>query len=331
MKIVTIGHAGVGKTTYMASLYYAMQQGYEGFTLRAANAEDAAYLQGLGEHITVGQYPESTAKRSQYHLVLQHNRRDVIDFYWADYAGGAIDRYASDEQKALLLKDLQQADGVMMLCDCSEMTPNWIGANSPIGKHVGKMSTLFTTAIPHLTHPISLAIMLTKVDLVKTFKEKMLDPLEGVLRAAEVSPKVNAALIPVACGTTFVNVPMPLLFALHAAVEQRSQSLLTSLKASEVVAAQEEEKSHGFTGFFDEVGGWLFSYKTHREKAADERTKAAQLRQEQNTVAQSLAAISLQARQLPLLQKGTPTYEYVSRVAQSVDKPAHRRNFLNIG
>ena len=44
MRIVTLGHTAVGKTTYMASLYGALQRSYEGFTLRAKRAADHKHL-----------------------------------------------------------------------------------------------------------------------------------------------------------------------------------------------------------------------------------------------------------------------------------------------
>jgi hypothetical protein len=142
---------------------------------------------------------------------------------------------------------------------------------------------------------------------------------------------VRAALIPTACGSTFINVPMPLLFALDAAVEHKNRSLLQSLSWTESAAAREEEASQGIGGFFDKVQGWWTGQPTHGDKAAAERSKAATIRTEQKAIQESLAAISRQTKQLQLVRRKTGTYEYVSRVAQMVDRPAHRRGFLNLG
>ncbi|MFI5275752.1 MAG: hypothetical protein ACHQ1E_00655 [Ktedonobacterales bacterium] len=331
MKIVTLGHSGVGKTTYMTSLYLAMQDGFEGFYLRALDNAHHRELMELGRQITINQYPPATAKRSIYRFMLQYQQADVLDFTWADYRGGAIDQASSDQQKAMLLEDLRDADGLMMLCDCSQMTPNWIGLNSPIGKHVQRMSQLVQYAAPHLTHPISLSIMLTKVDLVQVFKEKMLDPLGGVLSSVSVSDRISGALIPVACGSSFINVPMPLLFALQNAVRHKGTAMLANIKSVEGVAAREEQASAGLGGWFDRVGARIFGYETHAQKASTQRQQAASLRQEHRGIADSLAIIDREVRRLPLIRRGVSTYDYVSMVAGSVDKPAHHRRFLNLG
>jgi hypothetical protein len=173
--------------------------------------------------------------------------------------------------------------------------------------------------------------MLTKVDLVQVFKEKMLDPLGGVLSSVSVSDRISGALIPVACGSSFINVPMPLLFALQNAVRHKGTAMLANIKSVEGVAAREEQASAGLGGWFDRVGARIFGYETHAQKASTQRQQAASLRQEHRGIADSLAIIDREVRRLPLIRRGVSTYDYVSMVAGSVDKPAHHRRFLNLG
>ena len=57
MRIVMIGHSNVGKTTYMASMYGAMQVGVDGFTLRAARTDDHERFVALHRMTRAGRPP----------------------------------------------------------------------------------------------------------------------------------------------------------------------------------------------------------------------------------------------------------------------------------
>ena len=80
MKIVMIGNTGVGKTTYMASLYGILQQQLGGFSLQAVNQQDHRLWLDLATDIAKSRYPEKTSQRAEYDFLLQHKGKDIFAF-----------------------------------------------------------------------------------------------------------------------------------------------------------------------------------------------------------------------------------------------------------
>ncbi len=80
MRIVEIGHTGVGKTTYMATLYGIQQEGIEGFSLKAQNSSDHERLIELAKNISQGIYPSATDQRREYNFYLQYENKNIFSF-----------------------------------------------------------------------------------------------------------------------------------------------------------------------------------------------------------------------------------------------------------
>ncbi|MFB2891583.1 hypothetical protein ACE1CI_01430 [Aerosakkonemataceae cyanobacterium BLCC-F50] len=304
-----LGHTGVGKTTYMASLYGVLQQSVEGFRLKAVNSKDHNRLFDLAEAIHRGKYPLATDQRSEYEFNLRYQGKDVLPFTWADYRGGAIRETQDSEQARLLLEDLRQADGIMMFCDCDAL----VRGNSR-SNQLGRMVTLVSNAVRDIKRPISLAIILTKVDLVPEFKEDLLFPFSGLIKTIEVSEWVLGALIPVACGSQFINVPMPLLFALHAAVVIQAATLAHLVEEHYSNALGWEEKSQGFSGFFRWVSDKWNGITTDKQLAQKEMEKALEKYQEFASIKEPAEALIESVQKLPLIQKEITLTQYVEKI-----------------
>jgi GTPase SAR1 family protein len=227
VKIVMLGHTGVGKTTYLASLYGSLQREVEGFSLRTSESRDHDRLIQLANTIGKGEYPLSTDQRSQYQFQLKHQSKNILDFTLADYRGGAIRETQDSQQAKLLLQDLSQADGIIMFCDCSALTSGDNRSNQ-----LARMMTLVNQSLQNLQRPLSLAIILTKIDLVTEINESQLRAFSGIISAIEASEWVFGAFIPIACGGKSINVPIPLLFALHEVV---TKTTLSDRHSSKVV------------------------------------------------------------------------------------------------
>ena len=58
-----LGHTGVGKTTYLASLYGSLQREVEGFSLSTSKSRDHDRLIQLANTIGKGEYPLSTDQK----------------------------------------------------------------------------------------------------------------------------------------------------------------------------------------------------------------------------------------------------------------------------
>jgi GTPase SAR1 family protein len=288
MKIVMLGHTGVGKTSYMASLYEEMQQRVEGFHLKAGNPQDHPRLLELSKMIRSGTYPSATSHRDEYKFILRYQGKDVLEFVWADYKGGAIkEKKQSSDQAALLEKDLKEADGIMMFCDCSALARDDVRS-----VQIGRMTSLVSRAIQDLDHPFALSIILTKTDLISRFEEPLIKPLKGLIDAINVSEWVSGAFIPIACGIQSVNVPMPLLFTLHASVILQALVSVSQIEHYYNQSLAWKEKSQGVSGFFRWAGDVWNGSATDKQmseyaiqKAAEEYKKYEIIKEPAETLA----------------------------------------------
>ncbi len=270
MRIVEIGHQGVGKTTFMASMYECLQQSMEGFTLRATHKKDHNRLIKLARKIKQGRYPAPTDQRSEYHFYLQYHNKDIFPFTWADYRGGAIRETQKSEQARLLKKDLQQADGILMFCDCQALVERDLRRNQ-----IGRMSTLITNGLNNLDRPLGLAVVLTKADLVDGLDEDDLKPLEGLAKAVEVSELIASMVIPVACGAETINVQIPPLFVLYISVYLQANHLAQEIEEHRKMAEYYERQTYGLGGFLQELWDTIQDNTTYREMAQQRLEKAA--------------------------------------------------------
>jgi len=262
MRIVEIGHSGVGKTTFMASMYSTMQAGIEGFKLRTAQNSDHSRLLNLSQAIRRGNYPTPTDQRSEYDFYLQYQGKDIFPFIWADYRGGAIRETKDSQQAKLLQQDLKQADGILMFCDCQALVQRDTRRNQ-----ISRMTSLITHALGDLDHPIALVVVLTKADLVDGIDDDDLKPLEGLAQALQASELIASTLVPVACGPDPQNVAIPLLFTLYFGVSLQASHLAQEINAHQSLADYYTQKTHGIGGFLQETWDSLTGSATYRDLA----------------------------------------------------------------
>ncbi|NEP62336.1 MAG: GTPase domain-containing protein [Symploca sp. SIO2G7] len=260
MRIVEIGHEGVGKTTFMACMYNTLQQEIGGFTLRETQTSDHQRLVRLATEIERGKYPTPTDQRSEYNFYLQYQRKDIFPFTWADYRGGAIRETQSSQQARLLQQDLQQADGILMFCDCQALVKRDARRNQ-----IGRMTALITNALKNLDRPIAFATILTKADLVNELREEDLSPLQGLAEAIKVSKFIASTIIPVACGTESSNVHIPPLFVLYIGVCLQAGHLSKEIEDYQRMATYYEQQTYGLGGFLNELWDTIQGNTTYRD------------------------------------------------------------------
>lgn len=312
MRVVMLGHTGVGKTTYMASLYGAMQQSVEGFSLKAVNLEDHNRWKNLADGIRHGEYPVSTDQRQEYNFHLRYQGINILEFAWADYRGGALRETQESDQAKALLEDLKSADGIMLFCDSSALE-----AGDRRSNQIGRMITLTTQALKTLEHPISLAIVLTKTDLVVNFQVTLLDRLSGLITAVNASSTVVGAIIPISCGTAVCNVSMPLLFTLHTAVLWQAVLASATAEAHSDLAKSYEDRSRGFVGKIDWIISKVSDRPTFREMAAKERSDAAVKLREFDIIQDPAESLYYYVKKLPLLKTDLTLTDYAELLTLS--------------
>jgi hypothetical protein len=308
MRVVMLGHSGVGKTTYMASLYSVMQQSVDGFRLRAVSDHDHRYWLNTAAEINKGKYPPPTDQPQEYQFHLRHLGSNVLQFTWSDYRGGAL---RDSQQAQTLLQELKAADGIMLFFDGDALA-----RGSQRSHQVGRMVSLTTQALQDLGRPMALAIVLTKMDLVSAMQADHLQSLQGLISAINVSDSVFGAMIPIACGLQLRNVSMPLLFSLHAAVLFQYATAYTDLKTSEQSALAFEERSRGVVGAFDWLVSRWNSQPTFGDLAKQQQEKVAAKRQEFKQIQDPALSLGQYVEELPLIKPNLGLLDYVQQINQ---------------
>ncbi len=150
MNIVMLGHSGVGKTTYMASMYGAVRAGVDKFSLASRYIRDHDDLVSLAQDIRCGTYPPPTAIKSSYDFYLKYDGRSFFPFPWSDYRGGALIERSSSDDTRQLIQDLSKCDGILVFCD-SEQAASGRGA----GRDIRRMTNLIGEALSRMKRPES--------------------------------------------------------------------------------------------------------------------------------------------------------------------------------
>lgn len=267
MKIVELGYTGVGKTTYMSSLYGTLQKPVQGFSLRANNDSDHLRFLKLAEKVKYGQYPAPSDQRSEYNFFLQYKGENIFSFDWLDYRGGTLLETQDNQQAKTLTQDLEKAEGMMMFCDAQTLS-----SKNHRKSYLSRMINLVNYALNNRPYmPLSLVIILTKLDLVGgKIDPEMLTPLQSLIAAIKLSKCVKGAIVPIACGAKPINIEIPLLFLLNTGVELKVKNLEREIAYHELMAKVYQEKSQGIFGmvrdvWFDLTGQDSYSFKSETE------------------------------------------------------------------
>jgi tellurite resistance protein len=311
MKIVMLGNTGVGKTTYMASLYGMMQQRIKGFSLKAVNTLDESGLLELAKAISQGRYPFATDQRSEYDFTLQYQGKSVLQFCWSDYRGGAIVESQSSEQAQALVQDLQSADGIMMFCDCQALSTGNVRASE-----IRRMTTLVTQALQTVDHPIALAIVLTKTDQISAFRPEWFNTFKGLMSVISASEWVSGSVIPIACGTQFINVPMPLLFALYAAAYTRAIYFAQLTEIYRTHAQECQQRSEGWIGFLRSVRDTWNGAPTDTQMAHQALALAAENSQAFESIREPVNSLIEYVREFPIIDDSKSPQDYAQACTQ---------------
>lgn len=234
MKIVMLGHSGVGKTTYMASMYGLLQSSINGFSLRTEYSTDHELLIKNFYAIKRGNYPNLTAQRSEYKFELLHYDENIFPFHWVDYRGGAIgERSNSSEQARILKEDLLNANGIIVFCDCPTLESGNIRTSG-----IQRLISLLSVKLREVSHSIPIAVVLTKADMVSNLGKHAIEVIKPLLETIRASDNIIGSVMPIACGEEMTNVEIPLLFNLFIGINlelyQTTQLLEKHIKKSEI-------------------------------------------------------------------------------------------------
>jgi GTPase SAR1 family protein len=223
MRIVMLGHSNAGKTTYMAMMYQLMNiDGYRGFRIIAKDSNRHAELLNNARAIKFDRYPPPTARHSEYDFTLYFEGREISDFTWNDYRGGAIMERSTSADTAALLEDLAASDAVVIFADAYEL------ATSPASHaNIEDLTDLMHRAIEEHANAKPLVLAFTKADMVRKPSDWAIavEPFEAVRRAMNASRNVKATTVTVSCGHKPKAVQVPVLWCLSYGLANEANAL----------------------------------------------------------------------------------------------------------
>jgi len=241
-----LGHSGVGKTTYMASAYYGLNNGplffrqkdFSGFGVVSKTDVDHKRLLELGKRISNGVYPSATDQRTNYDFWLTFARPGIFfkkhenlqQFVWSDYRGGALQERASDSDAVtLLLQDLSEADAIIVFADATALQAS---ESVNVHREIKRLSTILIRAVTEARKSVSVVIAFTKADLLPqsgSINNDILSHFKGLFDVINASDKIIATYVSVACGNQSLNTHYPLLFVLSSHILIRYSELNTKV------------------------------------------------------------------------------------------------------
>jgi hypothetical protein len=242
--VVMLGHSDVGKTTYISSMYQAMQAGARGFTLRAAQDSDHRRLMSQASEILHGRFPPGSDRAAEYPMMLRHSGNDIFPVTWHDHRGGALTERSSSQQTASLLHRLETADGFLMFGDAPRLLES---DNRSAVRSIQDLVTHVLRVIPgRWGRTMPLVIVITKIDLVGLADRdlgRIVAPFEALMDAVQGVADVHLAVAPVACGPMPRGVLRPVLWTLCFGLIAQSRKLADSvgmhLSAARAAAQQD--------------------------------------------------------------------------------------------
>jgi hypothetical protein len=205
MRLICLGHRGVGKTTYTASMYKRMQKPVHGFSLSCSRGGDHNRLLELDAAIQRGQYPPGTQDQTSYAFHLQHKGSLVERFDWIDVRGQSLNEKISLGGQARLLSDtLEEVDGVLIFLDSEILLNNPGQIELELGR-IAQLVMQFAANAPQ-GKIIPVVLVLTKIDLIQEKKEGFFQSVKSVFGGTKdpdmTKPIARAVLAPLSdfCG-----------------------------------------------------------------------------------------------------------------------------------
>jgi len=303
MRVVMLGHSGVGKTTYMAAMYYALHTPMAGFRLKAKERSVHNHLLRVARRMRRGIYPDPTDSMVKYDFRLLLDDVQVMELSWHDFRGGALSESGTNDDTQALMRTLNTAQGILMFVDAVDLV-----SKGKRNSDLGRLMVVARQAVNDIEFPVPLVVVLSKWDLangagapekagffrrllywlrpmpsVQTNRsmitearedDRVKSPLAGLTSAMEVNSKLRTALIPTACQhQAFVNSHLPTLFALRAGAEA-IQARLEMQRRERIEAADRLEQQ---SGVLNAVASFVTARKSNAKKSRQSRDEARAL------------------------------------------------------
>lgn len=99
-----LGPQEVGKTCFLAGMYYTFRSALNGFSLSCVDEEQRVALDMLCRDLSKGKFPQGTGGSTNYHFKLRKAHKERFAFDWYDYRGSMLEegKDSTDEYNELV-------------------------------------------------------------------------------------------------------------------------------------------------------------------------------------------------------------------------------------
>ena len=319
MKITMLGYTKSGKTCYMLGMYSFMSIGLNGFTVSATDLDTDLELTDKWDALVCGQGEErwprgNDANIYTYSFDFNYAAKQIMDFDWIDYRGGALRDKSSQADVQELLKYVKES-ACLFLCISGEFLTKEIvdvsgnvdyGARQRIATQlkITPMTNIITDIQKKLNptnaKPFPIAIVVTKYDQcmargkdavvrdVKQLFEPFFQPNSGLLTmicpvslGKDLSENLNTGEI------NPINVHLPVAFAIYAKLRENALN----------AKAYRDEISRGINA--DKGRNWFIRW-VNSEEMANKEAKLKELEGQFEVIQSKMERLTEELQKVPL-------------------------------
>lgn len=111
-----LGPQEVGKTCFLAGMYYTFRSALNGFSLSCVDEEQRVSLDMLCKDLGKGKFPQGTGGSTNYHFKLRKAHKERFPFDWYDYRGSMLEEGAQSIDEYDELVNLVNNSTCVLVC-----------------------------------------------------------------------------------------------------------------------------------------------------------------------------------------------------------------------
>ncbi|WP_022769182.1 TRAFAC clade GTPase domain-containing protein [Butyrivibrio sp. NC2007] len=229
-----LGPQEVGKTCFMAGLYYSFRSALSGFSISCSDETQRMSLDVMCKELSNGDFPPGTGGSTTYPFILRYGHKERFRFNWYDYRGKVVEEYGleNEDEYEDLARIVNESTCILVCVDGTWLSNDKEKTVKTIQDNVYSLNPFFDRYMDEKGTLPPICIVITKYDTCEAkYKQKYFDAIRESFPFFSI--KVPIFICPICIGTkddskgVFIfdpndkDVYRPLFFALWCGYGQR--------------------------------------------------------------------------------------------------------------
>lgn len=195
MRILMLGDAGTGKTTFMMATYGLMaEEGIQGFSVESNDkTQHRQLMQAFRRFIDAGEYPPPTVRMDSYEYTFYIDDMGVMEFILTDMRGESI--YSPDT--ARLRREIANSDAILLFLNGLDVLTGK-DLEQSLFNLLSMINSSVTLGKQLLFMPIYTHMDLAR-DIDDELLEQLIEPVRYMADAAKYNDHLEVVIVPTAC------------------------------------------------------------------------------------------------------------------------------------